>query len=274
MIRSAPICFADNTPSNPTAPSPTTATIDPGFTSAASAANQPVPSTSEAVKRLATRSSDGRSFVATSVPSASGTRKYGACAPDRNCRCAHDDWNPCRQCAQVLSEAAKEPTTNCPFRIVLTSLPTSSTMPQYSWPIGVGPAIGCSPRYGHRSDPHTHAAEILMIASLRSISVGSGIDSNRTSPAPCNTVPFIAHLAFDHIVLAWRLLFRPAVVLIVGHVFHPVDRPAVELLLDGDVRHRGCRRGAVPVPFSWREPHDVAGLDLLDRPAVALHAPE
>ena len=28
----------------------------------------------------------------------------------------------------------------------LTSLPTSSTMPQYSWPIGVGPVIGSTPR--------------------------------------------------------------------------------------------------------------------------------
>jgi hypothetical protein len=44
MIRPAPICFAERTPSRPTAPSPTTATVMPGFTLAASAANQPVPS--------------------------------------------------------------------------------------------------------------------------------------------------------------------------------------------------------------------------------------
>src|SRR5436190_9489527 len=49
----------------------------------------------------------------------------------------------------------------------MTALPTSSTMPQYSWPIGVGWAIGWMPRYGQRSDPQTHAAEILMMASLR-----------------------------------------------------------------------------------------------------------
>src|SRR4030081_3536348 len=47
MILSAPICLADSTPSKPTAPSPTTTTVEPGFTFAASAANHPVPITSE-----------------------------------------------------------------------------------------------------------------------------------------------------------------------------------------------------------------------------------
>src|SRR5947208_13164027 len=45
IIRSAPICLADRTPRSPTAPSPTTATVLPGFTLAASAANHPVPIT-------------------------------------------------------------------------------------------------------------------------------------------------------------------------------------------------------------------------------------
>jgi hypothetical protein len=31
MIRPAPICLAESTPSRPTAPSPTTATVLPGF---------------------------------------------------------------------------------------------------------------------------------------------------------------------------------------------------------------------------------------------------
>src|SRR6267378_3948678 len=52
MIRFAPICLAESIPSNPTAPSPTTATVEPGFTFAASAANQPVPMTSESVNKL------------------------------------------------------------------------------------------------------------------------------------------------------------------------------------------------------------------------------
>jgi hypothetical protein len=54
------------------APLPTIATVEPGFTFAASAANQPVPMISESVSRLGIRSSEGTSGVATSVPSARG----------------------------------------------------------------------------------------------------------------------------------------------------------------------------------------------------------
>ena len=55
-------------------------------------ANQPVPRTSEAASMLGIRSSEGTSRVATNVPSASGTRRIGACAPPTLCRCAHDVW--------------------------------------------------------------------------------------------------------------------------------------------------------------------------------------
>jgi hypothetical protein len=47
---------------------------------------------------------------------------------------------------QVLSEAQNEPTTNWPGLMFLTALPTSWTMPQYSWPIGVGSADASMPR--------------------------------------------------------------------------------------------------------------------------------
>ena len=67
-------------------------TVAPGVTCAASAANQPVPRTSDVVSRLGSRSSDGTSLVATSVPSARGTRSSGACASDMNSRWTHDDW--------------------------------------------------------------------------------------------------------------------------------------------------------------------------------------
>lgn len=71
---------------------PTTATVEPGFTFAASAANQPVPMTSESVNKLGIKSSEGRSAVATKVPSASGTRRKGACAPPTSSRFWQDDW--------------------------------------------------------------------------------------------------------------------------------------------------------------------------------------
>src|SRR3954464_12616022 len=110
MIRSAPICLADSTPISPTAPSPTTTTVEPGLTLAASAANQPVPSTSEVASRPGTTSSDGTPpGVGTSVPSACGTRRNGACALSMNSRRMHEDWYPCRQCGQVLSDVGNEP---------------------------------------------------------------------------------------------------------------------------------------------------------------------
>ncbi|ESW83872.1 hypothetical protein X770_25105 [Mesorhizobium sp. LSJC269B00] len=74
MMRSAPISLAASTPIRPTAPSPTTTTVDPSLTSAASAAYQPVPSTSDTASRSGMRSAGGTSAVATSVPSARGTR--------------------------------------------------------------------------------------------------------------------------------------------------------------------------------------------------------
>ena len=76
----------------PTAPSPTTATVAPGSTPRAwQQSFHPVPSTSEVASRLAMRSSGGSSGVATSMPSASGTRARGTCAPVMNSRCWHDD---------------------------------------------------------------------------------------------------------------------------------------------------------------------------------------
>ena len=45
-------------------------------------------------------------------------------------------------------------------------------------------------------------------------------------------------------------------------------------LLDGDVGHGGCRRGAVPVLLAGREGDDVAGANFLDSAALALRPAE
>src|SRR5256885_3024609 len=68
------------------------------------------------------------------------------------------------------------------------------------------------------------------------------------------------------------LLFTRGVVLVVGDAFEPVDDLAVQLFLDGEVRHRGAGHRAVPVLFARRAPHYVAVPDHFDRPAPALHA--
>src|SRR5713226_6244140 len=64
--------------------------------------------------------------------------------------------------------------TNWPGLIDVTARPTSSTMPQYSCPIGVGSVVELIPRYGQRSDPQTHVADILMTASVGSMIFGAG----------------------------------------------------------------------------------------------------
>src|SRR5438874_12236811 len=108
MIRPAPICLAESTPSRPTAPSPTTATVLPDFTFAASAANQPVPRTSETDSRLGISSSEGTSGGGPSVPSASGTRSRGAGAPTTNSRRGQDDGSPAVQLGPVSSAAKND----------------------------------------------------------------------------------------------------------------------------------------------------------------------
>lgn len=75
MIRSAPSCLAESTASSPTAPSPTTATVPPGRTSAQTAAWWPVDMTSERVSSEASIASEWpEPGTGTSAPSASGTR--------------------------------------------------------------------------------------------------------------------------------------------------------------------------------------------------------
>lgn len=57
-----------------------------------------VPIASDVATRLGTRSSEGISAVAMSVPSACGIPAYGAGAPGMNSRCPQDDWKPNLQC--------------------------------------------------------------------------------------------------------------------------------------------------------------------------------
>src|SRR5580658_2606750 len=59
-------------------------------------------------------------------------------------------------------------------------------------------------------------------------------------------------------------------VLFVCDLFHPVDNLALELFLNGDMRHGGGRRPSVPMLLARREPDHIAWPDLLDRPAPAL----
>ena len=59
-------------------------------------------------------------------------------------------------------------------------------------------------------------------------------------------------------------------ILPVADLFHPVDNLAIELFLNGNVRHGGGRRGPMPVLLTRSEPDHVTGANLLDRPSPAL----
>src|SRR5437899_12183911 len=62
-------------------------------------------------------------------------------------------------------------------------------------------------------------------------------------------------------------------VLFVADLFQPIDVPAVDGFLDGDVAHPGGRRGSMPMLHSGRNAHYIARPDLLDRADPALHQP-
>src|SRR5947208_9810175 len=59
-------------------------------------------------------------------------------------------------------------------------------------------------------------------------------------------------------------------ILFVADFLHPVDGLAVEPFLNGDVRHGGRRRGAVPVLLTRRKPDHVIRPNFLDRTVPAL----
>src|SRR5439155_3520517 len=68
--------------------------------------------------------------------------------------------------------------------------------------------------------------------------------------------------------------FLSLTVLLAADPFHPVHNLAVERLLNGDVCHGCCWRSAMPMFQSWGKPDDIAGTNLLDRTALALHPTE
>src|SRR5579884_1201040 len=154
-----------------------------------------------------------------------------------------------------------DPITNCPGLIVVTSPPTSSTTPTYSWPIGTGHWPSSRPRYGQRSDPQMQVAERRTMASVGSTTRGSRRSSTRTSPGPYITVARIPS----------ALPGRRRRVLLVGHVRAPGRRlPLIVHLLQGEVGHEPVRCGSVPVVLLRLEEHPVPGPDHLHRAAPPL----
>src|SRR5207245_10484075 len=62
-------------------------------------------------------------------------------------------------------------------------------------------------------------------------------------------------------------------VLLIAHLFHPFHVPAVERLLNGDMRHGVRRGGAMPMLHARRRSYDVAPFDLLLPSPLLLRPP-
>jgi hypothetical protein len=72
------------------------------------------------------------------------------------------------------------------------------------------------------------------------------------------------------------LLFGPSsgLVLFVANLFHPVNGLAVEIFLNGDVRHGRSCRGPMPMFLTRWEPDYVSWPNVLDRTTPALDPAE
>src|SRR5436189_690488 len=68
-----------------------------------------------------------------------------------------------------------------------------------------------------------------------------------------------------------RVRCASSAILFVGHLLHPIDRLTIEPFGNGNVRHRGGGRGAVPVSLIGLEPDHIAWTDLLGRASFTLH---
>ena len=62
---------------------------------------------------------------------------------------------------------------------------------------------------------------------------------------------------------------RSLFVLLIRDPLHPLNRFPVQRLLNGDMRHRGRRRSAVPMFLVRRKPDHIARPDFLDRAALS-----
>jgi len=160
MTRSAPSCLAARTARRPTAPSPTTAT------SYLALLRRRRRRTSQCRARLRRPASPGQGRRGRLGGSDQGavSQRYAevlGLSPEGAHRLAVHARAlvTSRQISQVLSLAKKLPTTNCPGFTVRTSLPTSSTMPTYSWPSalsldGFDASVGPQVRTAHAGGRH------------------------------------------------------------------------------------------------------------------------
>src|SRR6266705_3772115 len=125
------------------------------------------------------------------------------------------------------------------------------------WMTSVGTASAFPPRRASSS------ASDLMRSTRRapSTTVAPCADKSRAVASPRPLLAPVMTTTFPWMLL---LIARP-LVLFVCDFLHPVDDLAVELLLDGDMRHGRGGRCAMPMLLARRAPNYVARPDLPDR---------
>jgi hypothetical protein len=135
-----------------------------------------------------------------------------------------------------------------------------------------------------------HLIQSLLRESVAARSGNDKHSCNAGGPRRCWTEPAKTHQQRSRCVgqQAWKrnglTLITPArgssqagrgllSVLLVAHLFHPIDGLAIQRLLNGDMCH--CRRGRCPVPMllAGRKPDDVIRSDFLNSPAPTLCPP-
>jgi hypothetical protein len=73
---------------------------------------------------------------------------------------------------------------------------------------------------------------------------------------------------------ALRSQLSTSSILLLADVLHPLDHLPVKRFLNGDMRHRGRRRSAVPMLLVRCKPNDIAWPDFRDRAAPTLRPPK
>ena len=195
MIRSAPRRCAASTPQSPTAPSPTTTTVDPARTPAEIAAWCPVPITSDEreqvgdhrVLRNAGRGDeravgkwrpdeltlatvDKTAFLVVRAPPLAVVARRGDPVPAMHTGAVTDRERRDHEVAGPYGLDRRSDLLNDPDELVADP--------------GRLLRAGSHPDSGHRSDPQTQLATTRTSASVGCCTIGSGTCSNRTSPGP------------------------------------------------------------------------------------------
>jgi hypothetical protein len=131
-------------------------------------------------------------------------------------------------------------------------------------------AVGLKAYFGKRD-----IFETYVTGKVENLSVGALVKLRGVTIGKVSSIEFAGSeyppYGEQYVLIRLERALRSSSILFVAHFFHPVHGLAIDLFLDGDVRHGGCKGGAVPMLFARWEPDDVAGTDFFNRSAPVLN---